>query len=467
MSTIDVSSPYRGLAPFGDSDLDALLFFGRERDREIVVANLIASRLTVLYGPSGVGKSSLLHAGVARALRELPEHPLVVVFSSWGDDPAAELAGEIASAANVEGGTLAEVAERAQSERDVYVILDQAEEYFTYHGSVEAGFDTAFADVVTRPLRVNVLLSLREDAVARLDRFKARIPGILANYLRLDRLDRPSAHLAIEGPLQRLHELGTSSVTIEPGLVDSVLDQVTVGRISSPSVGGVGASELESRAGIEAPYLQLVMERVWEVERAAGSSELRARSLESLGGAQAIVSDHLEVAMDALTAAQRDLAARIFAHLVTPSGTKIALASSDLAKVGSVSEVELQPLLDALAERRILRPGDNGRFEIFHDVLAGAVIGWRERYERDQAVAREKVHRRRAVGITIARSRRRWADGRRHGVRARPASRCTGADRCCSRSCHGRVRNVSVDPGPCTQRRSGCRGSTPVADTSG
>ncbi len=81
------ASPYKGLTPFGDSELDALLFFGRERDGEIVAANVIAARLTVLYGPSGVGKSSLLRAGVARALRELPEEPLVVVFSSWGEDP--------------------------------------------------------------------------------------------------------------------------------------------------------------------------------------------------------------------------------------------------------------------------------------------------------------------------------------------------------------------------------------------
>ena len=59
-------SPYKGLAAFGDSELDALLFFGREREREAIVANLLASRLTVLYGPSGVGKSSLLSAGVAQ-----------------------------------------------------------------------------------------------------------------------------------------------------------------------------------------------------------------------------------------------------------------------------------------------------------------------------------------------------------------------------------------------------------------
>ena len=43
------TSPYKGLAPFEDSDLDALLFFGRDGEREVITANLQASRLTVLY----------------------------------------------------------------------------------------------------------------------------------------------------------------------------------------------------------------------------------------------------------------------------------------------------------------------------------------------------------------------------------------------------------------------------------
>ena len=41
-------SPYKGLASFEDSELDALLFFGRERDIQTIAANLIASRFTVL-----------------------------------------------------------------------------------------------------------------------------------------------------------------------------------------------------------------------------------------------------------------------------------------------------------------------------------------------------------------------------------------------------------------------------------
>ena len=53
-----LQSPFRGLSPFGDSELDSLLFFGRERESEVIAANLMAAKLTLLYGPSGVGKTS-------------------------------------------------------------------------------------------------------------------------------------------------------------------------------------------------------------------------------------------------------------------------------------------------------------------------------------------------------------------------------------------------------------------------
>ena len=40
---------------------------------------------------------------------------------------------------------------------------------------------------------MRVLLALRDDALAKLDRFKGQIPNLFANYLRLDHLDRRSA----------------------------------------------------------------------------------------------------------------------------------------------------------------------------------------------------------------------------------------------------------------------------------
>ena len=107
--------PYKGLAPFEDSDLDARLFFGRDAEREVITANLLASRLTILYGPSGCGKSSVLRAGVAHGLRlqaeanvhegRGPEHA-VDVFDRWSDDPAEGIAGAVAAAVTPLAGPL-------------------------------------------------------------------------------------------------------------------------------------------------------------------------------------------------------------------------------------------------------------------------------------------------------------------------------------------------------------------------
>src|SRR5947209_309182 len=62
-------SPYVGLSYYMEEF--AGLFFGRDSERTLVISNLRAARLTILYAPSGVGKSSLLRAGVAARLREL------------------------------------------------------------------------------------------------------------------------------------------------------------------------------------------------------------------------------------------------------------------------------------------------------------------------------------------------------------------------------------------------------------
>jgi WD40 repeat protein len=394
-------SPYRGLAPFEDTELDALYFFGRERDTEIVVANLIASRLTVLYGPSGVGKSSLLLAAVARKLRNLPEGPIVVVFSSWSDHPEHGLASALAAVADIEGGELLDVVDRVQQAHDVYLILDQAEEYFMYHGDT-GGFESALAELVNRPLRVNVLLSLREDTLARLDRLKGRIPNLFGNVLRLDRLDRVAGRAAIVRPLERWTELEDERVVAEDVLVERVLDGVGTGRIEL-GPGGIGATEQNgSPRGIEAPYLQLVMQRLWDVERAAGSTTLRAETLDSLGGAGQIVADHLERAIEALTPAQREIAARLFEHLVTPSGTKIAHEASDLAEFAGAAEDEVEPVVATLARHRILRTDESGRWEIFHDVLAGATLAWTGRYAAERAIDAERRRRRRAIQVAGA-----------------------------------------------------------------
>src|SRR5947208_3597959 len=98
-------SPYVGLNHY--TEVDAEWFFGRDDECQTIIGNLRAARLTLLYAQSGVGKSSVLHAGVARQLRELAQRQLAergspryipVVFGAWKDDPVEDLIEAIESA---------------------------------------------------------------------------------------------------------------------------------------------------------------------------------------------------------------------------------------------------------------------------------------------------------------------------------------------------------------------------------
>ena len=422
-------SPYKGLVPFEDSGLDALLFFGRERESAIIAENLLAARLTVLYGPSGVGKTSVLRAGVAHRLRDQARrnveergHPefTVVVFDGWSEEPTRSLraaardalAAQFGSALLDErdGEPLADTLRRWTDALacDLLLILDQAEEFFLYH-EADSGFAVELPDLVTQPgLRVRVLLSLRDDALSKLDRFKGRIPGLFSNYLRLDHLDRRSAREAVVRPVERFNELTGESIEVEPELVAAVLDQTAAGRVDLGTTGRGLAADEASTGRIEAAYLQLVLERIWEEERAARSDRLRAETLVTLGGAESIVRAHLRRAVQELTTEQRDVAADVFRFLVTPSGTKIAHGVGDLAEYSSVDEQRLMPVLSTLGRERIIRTvdgaGSNGaRYEIFHDVLGEAVLAWRreQELERERRAA-ERRHRRLAIVAVAA-----------------------------------------------------------------
>ena len=384
-------SPYKGLASFEDSELDALLFFGREREIAAVAANVLANRLTVLYGPSGVGKSSLLGAGVARRLRELSGAP-VVVHDTWAEDPAARLIASVHAECGELGATAGlvdTVAAAAQQNGELHLLLDNFEEYILYHG-LEGPLSATLPELLRRPgLRVNVLLALRDDALGELDEFAGRIPELFSNLLRLDRLDREAGRAAILGPLARYSELAGDQFTAEDALVEAVLD------------------EASTDSGVEAPYLQLVLERLWERERQEGSQELRLATLRAIGGARAVVREHVQGALDRLPLAEQEAAARVVRQLVTPSGRKVSHEPSDLAEYAEVEDAELRRLLERLGRERIVR-GVNGmqgaptRYEIFHDVLGPPILAWQAEQQLRRERIRARRQRRRLLAIIAA-----------------------------------------------------------------
>jgi len=450
-----VSCPYVGLVPF--SEKDAEFFYGRKEESKIIAANLRAARLTLLYGPSGVGKSSVLRAGVLSPLRDISRHDLnargapdfaVIFFNSWAGDPLEGLSTTIRAAVQSCLGleridsipakrSLVEII-KTWTERygiELLIILDQFEEYFLYHGD-ESGAGT-FADEFPKAIndqysRARFLLSMRDDTLSKLDHFKGSIPILFDNRLQIEPLDLESAREAIIQPVKKYNELyakenpfsfdhenvGVNAVLADNSakyLVDEVLSQVQVGKVIIGVTGqGVvkkdkesGAAQTESiKSAIEAPYLQLVLTRIWNDEETIKTHELKAATLEKLGGAQRIVEQHLDKFMERLSEEEQDIAAAVFYYLVTPSGTKIAHTVRTLAEYTEQPEEEIQPLMDKLLkvsegeekeEYRVLRlvkqtsRGDAvDAYEVYHDALAPAVLAWSEKHKQEQEKSQER-----------------------------------------------------------------------------
>src|SRR5215216_5222762 len=94
-SAITGDNPWPGLASFTE-DLRGF-FFGREKETEELVRLVRRNTLTVLFGQSGLGKSSLLQAGAFPLLREADFLPLYLRLDHSVELPTADRQLPIAS----------------------------------------------------------------------------------------------------------------------------------------------------------------------------------------------------------------------------------------------------------------------------------------------------------------------------------------------------------------------------------
>lgn len=217
------SRPYVGPRPFEQAE--AHLFFGREREARDLLSFIIANQIFVLYSQSGAGKSSLLNTKVIPRCRE--QNALVLpVVRVQGKIPPEVGEGEIRNVfvANVlcslrsalpEGSSLdaykatipdaiEAIRSAAAEHENIILICDQFEELFTFyeHRWMErVGLLQEIALSLHRFPELKVVLSLREDYIAKLDAFAGMFPNKLRARYRLERLQAAAAVAAVVGPV--------------------------------------------------------------------------------------------------------------------------------------------------------------------------------------------------------------------------------------------------------------------------
>nr|VFK79908.1 MAG: hypothetical protein BECKSD772D_GA0070982_10733 [Candidatus Kentron sp. SD] len=286
--------PFVGLGVIDDKDL---LF---ERENEIAhLTGLMQIRdCSVVYGRSGVGKSSILSAGLSPALKEIEGYsgkPTVFICKKWSKNPIADLYGELSkdtdytessSSGHGDFDDLKILLEKLADQGPIYLILDQFEELFNIGDETDGNMDLRavflgeqlIRIIDDKRLRTNVLLSLRSDSIDDLRILQRHIPDLLNEPFsvepvaatRLKSLLNRTIAYANEHPSNK-HALKKAlgiEVSIEDSLLEELLKSDPEGVLSPWNPlrhTGFGFQEDKQKQGyIDLPYLQLAMQRLWD-----------------------------------------------------------------------------------------------------------------------------------------------------------------------------------------------------------
>jgi hypothetical protein len=437
-----VSRPFVGSRPFESND--SMFFFGRERDAAILANMIAAHSLTILYGDSGVGKSSLLNTVLSERLTAIDPGWLLVYFNEWQPGAASKLLTLVSSRINrseplsIQALSKTLVEYSSCNDLPILLIFDQFEEFFLYNNQESDQISSELAKIANRRSgQVNILLSLRSDGLFLLDKLRIKIPQIFNSMIHIDALDAKSAVDCIINPIGVYNRIGNANIKIPDktsALVSSLVDgskySQIMSRLSGRGHGVTGIESLNDR--IVAPFLQLSLDTLWEscvvrkhqdhldlltLRELAGLPAIRSGDEDSAISADAvvlIVQRHVDNVLSLFSDEQKALAATIFERMILPSGQKVAVTLRDLEPhltEGRVREpkdsLQAKDVLNKLSEdgnarllKRVTTPliESETAYQIVHDAMAVPILDWVDRY---RSSARIRVERERSKRKTF------------------------------------------------------------------
>jgi hypothetical protein len=346
---------------------DAPLFAGRERDVGRIADVATVARTVVLYGKSGLGKTSILLAGVFPELRArgcLPIHlrtlqrPIEDVYAEVARKVGAGAAERAPSATQQD---LVALLRNASKEQTLVLVLDQFEEFFirfaadasTYQAFVEA----VGAIVSDSRLKTHVIFSLREEYLAELDDFRSQLPALFENEYRLRPLTAFGVREAVTRPLE------VSSFPFETRVVAKLVDALATQRFDSV-------------------VLQILCQEAFEhaVRRDPLQPCLTVADLEEVGNIDAVFKRYLDEMARGLSAEDQLPARLVLRALMTNQRTKQAMRIEDFDNTPyRVAVDEVSRVLQTLKSNRLVRDDERGGqtwYELTHERLVPLLERW-------------------------------------------------------------------------------------------
>src|SRR5574344_3081318 len=373
------------------NEKEASLFFGRQTEIEELSGDIFHNQQTIIYGPSGVGKTSIIKAGIFTKARKKDFLP-VYIRLSHNDDEISYSQQIISAICQEAKDKKVEIEQTVQyidkndislweffhcnkfwSMYDLPVIplfvIDQFEELFTLGKSKTSSeeFFSELADLCdnlvpkyvndnleTSSIRIDypktvdyrLVLSLREDFLPRLEEYADHIPALKRNRYSLQAINAEQAMDIIMKP--------------EDGLVNKKVAITIIEKVTNNS----GLSEENFRSVDVEPSLLSLFCSVLDKKRIDKNESIISMELVNEFG-ENIIKDFYTEKISLISEQAVDF---IEEKLLTDDGFRDSIALKDTLHKGKLTKDEL----DLLQKSRIIQIEDkNGtkRIEFTHDVL--------------------------------------------------------------------------------------------------
>lgn len=360
-------SPFKFLDSFTKDDRE--IFFGRDREIEELHTRVFESKILLVYGTSGTGKSSLINCGLANRFSDSDWLPVNVrrgidinrsLFEALAKTAITKALFEKLSSSAATGYNLEKLLHSVWLDhfKPVFIIFDQFEELFLFGSKDEKNeLIKNVAKVIGSDIQCRFIFSIREEYLAGVTEFEREIPSFLSNRIRIEKMTRQNAVQTIEGPCR------INNIAVEPGFSEALLAKLN-----------------PDTADVELTWLQIYLDRIMRLAGGEDHSVKRLSKdlLEKAGEVKDILGTFLDEQISQLDDPENGMS--ILKSFVSVKGTKRQITEKEVIEYSGtfgkkIDSVTIRALIQRFIRLRILRDKDeNGKYELRHDSLASKIF---------------------------------------------------------------------------------------------
>ncbi len=386
-------SPFKLFEPYSSNDKN--IFFGRDAEIYALYSLLQQTRLVVIYGASGTGKTSLINAGLPKVFKTTDWYRVSIRRKDNINDTMRQELARLTELTEITdlGEAIVELHEIRWI--PIYLVFDQFEEIFTLGNHEERlQFFTDIQKLLEKPLPCKIILSMREEYIGHLYEYEPVLPTLFDKRFRVE----PMKDATVRDVIVQMCEAG--DVTLEHGkeTAAQILQQVK-----------------EGKQAAHLPYLQVYLHYLYEKATSnvgfgmsdfgnvQPTSQIRhpiftegvVNAVGKLGNVlKRFIESQLEAAQVffATLGLPNDFAARMLDEFATDEGTKQSRKATELSKALNTEGGKVKTALNYFSEGKLLRADEDDveRYEPVHDVVAKQIHELRSAEDKEfKAFARQ------------------------------------------------------------------------------